>query len=175
MDIPCLAKRWAFKEEIWCLFLSVGKGRYCWVRIKHLVFQFRRDAPMLMQTWGKVLSLATKVAARVWKLISLFLSHRYNVQDVLSWPWCLDFKIYSSFAAMFDMADLRSSWVRCDPEIVTWGLGGCYTENTRLLPPLLRFSFTKRWQDWCKCALACHGPCGKEEEYQDTTVLGGKK
>lgn len=40
-----------------CLLLGVCKeGKCCWVRTKHLDFQFRRDAPVLMQTWGKALS-----------------------------------------------------------------------------------------------------------------------
>lgn len=63
-----LGKYWAFKEEIGCLLSVYKEGQYCWVRIKHLGFQFYRDVP-----------LAAKMAGKIWKLVSL--SH--SVQNTL--------------------------------------------------------------------------------------------
>ena len=44
-------------------------------------------------------------------------------------------------------------------------------EHNKVASSSLGFSFTKRSQDWLKCALACHGPCGNEEEYQNTDSI----
>lgn len=38
----------------------------------------------------------------------------------------------------------------------------------KVASPLLGLLFTRRSQDWLKSALACHGACGNEEEYQNT-------